>query len=134
MKKLKILQDWPLLHNGKALKRGDVAEFDDKYADWLLAHGRAEADKSLKTGGNNSAQASAGPETSEQQENQAERQAKIQAAVAEMLTADPAATPKCPDIAAKTGLLNIRKEERDAAVAAFKQAAAGNETEESQGE
>ena len=58
MKKLKILQDWPLLHNGKALKRGDVAEFDDKYADWLLAHGRAEADKSLKTGGNNSAQAS----------------------------------------------------------------------------
>lgn len=120
MKKLKILQDWPLLHNGKALKRGDVAEFDDKYADWLLAHGRAEADKSLKTGGNNSAQA--------------ERQAKIQAAVAEMLTADPAATPKCPDIAAKTGLLNIRKEERDAAVAAFKQAAAGNETEESQGE
>lgn len=22
MKKLKILQDWPLLHNGKALKRG----------------------------------------------------------------------------------------------------------------
>lgn len=51
-----------------------------------------------------------------------------------MLTADPAATPKCPDIATKTGLLNIRKEERDAAVAAFKQAAAGNETEESQGE
>ena len=74
-----------------------------------------------------------GQETSEQ-ENQAERQAKIQAAVAEMLTADPEATPKCPDIAAKTGLLNIRKEERDAAVAAFKQAAAGNETEESQGE
>lgn len=129
MKKLKILQDWPLLHNGKALKRGDVAEFDDKYADWLLAHGRAEADKSLKTGGNNSAQTSA-----DEQENQAERQAKIQAAVAEMLTADPAATPKCPDIAAKTGLLNIRKEERDAAVAAFKQAASGNETEESQGE
>ena len=60
MKKLKILQNWPLLHNGKALNRGDVAEFDDKYADWLLAHGRAEADKSLKTGGNNSAQASAG--------------------------------------------------------------------------
>lgn len=48
MKKLKIIQDWPLLHNGKALNRGDVAEFDDKYADWLLAHGRAEADKSLK--------------------------------------------------------------------------------------
>lgn len=72
MKKLKILQDWPLLHNGKALKRGDVAEFDDKYADWLLAHGRAEADKSLKTGGNNSAQAAfkqaaAGNETEESQ-------------------------------------------------------------------
>ncbi len=133
MKKLKILQEWPLLHNGKELNRGDVAEFDDKYADWLLTNDRAEADKSLKTGGNNSAQASAAPETSEQ-ENQAERQAKIQAAVAEMLTADPEATPKCPDIAAKTGLLNIRKEERDAAVAAFKQAAAGNETEESQGE
>ena len=33
MKKLKIIQDWPLLHNGKAFNRGDVAEFDDKYAD-----------------------------------------------------------------------------------------------------
>ncbi len=42
MKKLKILQDWPLLHNGKALKRGDVAEFDDKYADWLAAPKRTK--------------------------------------------------------------------------------------------
>ena len=37
MKTLKILQDWPLRHNGKELNRGDIAEFDDKSADWLLA-------------------------------------------------------------------------------------------------
>lgn len=114
MKTLRILQDWPLLHNGKELNRDDIAEFDDKSADWLLSHHRAELVKSPETSG---------------QDNQAERQAKIQAAVAEMLTADPTATPKCPDIAAATGLQNIRKEERDAAVAAL-----NNETAENKGE
>lgn len=128
MKTLKILQDWPLLHNGRELHHGDIAEFDDKSADWLLAHNRAELVKSPETSGQTAEQTAKSPKTSGQ-DNQAERQAKIQAAVAEMLTADPTATPKCPDIAAATGLQNIRKEERDAAVAAL-----NNETAENKGE
>jgi len=133
MKTLKILQDWPLRHNGKELNRGDIAEFDDKSADWLLARRRAEVVKSPETSGQTTAQTAESPKTGEK-DNQTERRAKIQEAVNKMLTADPAAAPKCPDIAAATGLQNIRKEERDAAVAAFKEAQTGNETAENKGE
>lgn len=121
MKKLKLLQAWPLLHNGKEFNCGDVAEFEDTAATWLLEHQRAEPVESSESGDKNDGLSPSDPKTSEQ-EDQTARQAKIQAAVAEMLTADPAATPKCPEIAAKTGLFNIRKEERDAAVAAYNQA------------
>ena len=55
MKTLKILQDWPLRHNGKELNRGDIAEFDDKSADWLLARRRAEVVKSPETSGQTTA-------------------------------------------------------------------------------
>ncbi len=133
MKTLKILQDWPLRHNGRELNRGDIAEFDDKSVDWLLARNRAELVKSPKTNGQTTGQTAESPKTSGQ-DNQTERQAKIQAAVAEMLTANPEASPKCPDIAAATGLQNIRKEERDAAVAALKEAQTDNKTSENKGE
>ncbi|MCX4349273.1 MAG: hypothetical protein OSJ76_05760 [Alphaproteobacteria bacterium] len=133
MKTLKILQDWPLRHDGKELNRGDIAELDDKSADWLLAHNRAELVKSPETSGQTAAQTAESPKTGEK-DNQTERQAKIQEAVNKMLTANPATAPKCPDIAAATGLQNIRKEERDAAVAAFKEAQTGNETAENKGE
>ncbi len=89
--------------------------------------------KSPETSGQTTAQTAESPKTGEK-DNQTERQAKIQEAVNKMLTADPAAAPKCPDIAAATGLQNIRKEERDAAVAAFKEAQTGNETAENKGE
>lgn len=133
MKRLKILQNWPIRHNGKELNRGDIAEFDDKTADWLITHQRAEFIESLKTGDKNDNQASSSPKTGEQ-ETSAERQVKIETTVFAMLEADPNTTPKCPDIAAKTGLMNIRKEERDAAVAAFKASTSGNETSENKGE
>lgn len=133
MKRLKILQDWPVRHNGKDLNRGDIAEFGDKDADWLLSNQRAELIESPKTDDENSTQTSASLKTTEP-ENPQQRQATIQAAVAEMLAADPNNVPKCPDIAAITGLQNIRKEERDAAVAALKSAAPETETTESKGE
>lgn len=133
MKRLKILQDWPIRHNGKELNCGDTAEFDDKTADWLLSNQRAELIKSPKTDDKNSTQASASLKTTDP-ENPQHRQATIQAAVAKMLAADPNNVPKCPDIAAITGLQNIRKEERDAAVAALKTATPENETTESKGE
>lgn len=133
MKRLKILQDWPIRNNGKELNRGDIAEFDDKTAAWLLSNQRAELIESPKTDDKNSSQASASLKTTES-ENPQQRQSAIQAAVAEMLAAEPNAVPKCPDIAAITGLQNIRKEERDAAVAALKTAAPETETTESKGE
>ena len=73
MKTLKILQDWPLRHNGKELNRGDIAEFDDKSADWLLARRRAEVVKSPETSGQTTAQTAESPKQAKRTIRQSDR-------------------------------------------------------------